>query len=109
MTKAITIAYKISHQYKERIFAILVAAILLTAFAYVFLLQRAIVNVVERQKVSQETKALSVKVGGLEEKYFSIKNTITLDLAHSKGLKDAQDISYISKKAVTAMALPHEI
>lgn len=109
MTKAITLVYEISHRHREKIFNILVVAILLTAFSYVFLLQRAIVNVVERQKVTEGTKALVVKVGGLEEKYFSIKNTITLDLAHSKGLKDAQEISYISKKAVTAMALPHEL
>lgn len=108
MTNAITLVYKVSHHYKEKIFAILVVSILLTAFAYVFLLQKAIINVVERQKVSTESKALAVKVGDLEEKYFSIKNTITLDLAHSKGLKDAQEISYISKKAVTAMALQHE-
>lgn len=109
MTKAITLVYKISHHHKERIFAVLVAAILLTAFAYVFLLQKAIVNVVEREKISLETKKLSVDVGGLEESYFSIKNSITLDLAHTKGLKDAVVVSYISKKPLTAMALPNEI
>ena len=109
MTQTITILYKFSHHYRERIFRVLVATILVTACAYVFLLQKAIVNVVQRQKVSLETKSLSVKVGNLEEKYFSLKNGVTLDLAHSKGLKDAEVISYISKKPVTAMALHNEL
>jgi hypothetical protein len=109
MTRTITIIYKVSHHYREKIFAILITAILISACAYVFLLQKAIVNVVERQKLSTKTKSLSVQVGDLEEKYFSIKNSITLDLAHSKGLKDAEVISYISKKSLTAMALPNEL
>lgn len=109
MTRAITIAYRVSHQYREKIFAVLIAAVILSACAYVFLLQKAIVNVVERQRVSSETKELSVQVGDLEEKYFSIKNTITLDLAQEKGLKKAEVISYISKKPLTAMAVPNEL
>ena len=109
MTQTITLLYKFSHDYRERIFRVLVATILVTAFEYVFLLQKTIVNVVQRQKVSLETKSLSVKVGNLEEKYFSLKNGVTLDLAHSKGLKDAEVISYISKKPVTAMALHNEL
>jgi uncharacterized oligopeptide transporter (OPT) family protein len=109
MTRTLTIAYRFSHYYKEKIFAILVGAIILTACFYVFLLQRAIVNVVERQHVSIETKSLSANVSDLEEQYFSMKNKITLDLAHSKGLKDASTISYISKKSVTAYVSHNEL
>lgn len=109
MTRTLTTIYRISHSYREKIFTILIVAILISVCVYVFLLQKAIVNVVERQKLSTQTKSLSVQVGDLEEKYFSIKNSITLDLAHSRGLKDAEVISYISKKSLTAMALPNEL
>ncbi len=109
MTRTLTIAYKFSHYYKERIFVMLVAAIILTACAYVFLLQKAIVQVVERERVVSEVKTLSVDVGELEEQYFSVKNKITLDLAHSKGLKDAGTISYISKKSHTAFVSHNEL
>lgn len=109
MTRTLTIAYKISHYYKERIFAILVTAIILTATSYVFLLQKAIVNVVERQHVVGLTKSASVDVSDLESEYFAAKNKITIDLARAKGMKDAQSISYISKKSVTAMAVHNEL
>jgi cell division protein FtsL len=108
MTRALTMAYKISHHYKERIFVILIAAILLVACSYVFLLQKAIVNVVQRQHVVAEAKETSVDVSDLEAQYFTVKNKITIDLAYSKGLKNADTVSYISKKPVTAMASHYE-
>src|SRR4051812_19628382 len=109
MTRTLTIAYRISHLYKERIFVVLVTAILIAACGYVFLLQKAIINVVQRQKVASDTKSLSADVSDLEEQYFAIKNKITLDLAHSKGLKDADNVAYISKKPLTAFVSPNEL
>lgn len=108
MTKLLTIAYKASHHHRERIFIVLIASIIFTACTYVFLLQKAIVNVVERERVSLQVKSASADVGSLEEKYFSLKNAITIDLAHAKGLKNAENITYISKKPVTAMVTHHE-
>ncbi len=104
MAKAITTIYKASHQHRERIFAVLVVSILLTACAYVFLLQKAIINVVQREKISKTAAEISMSVNELEAKYFTLKNTVTLELAHSKGLKDAEVTAYISKKSVTALA-----
>jgi len=109
MTKTLTIIYQASHHHRERIFVMLVGAILLTAFAYAFLLQKAIVNVVQREKVAKEVKAASARLGVLEEKYFSLKNTVTLDLAHAKGLRSAEKVSYISKKSLTAMASHNDL
>jgi hypothetical protein len=109
MTRTLTIAYKFSHYHREKIFAILVTAILLSAGAYIVLLQKAIINVVQREKVVAEARSLSVDVSELEEQYFAAKNKITLDLAHSKGLQDAEHISYISKKPVTAFVSNNEL
>jgi hypothetical protein len=109
MTRTLTIAYRFSHEYKERLFVVLVAAIVIVACSYVFLLQKAIVNVVQRERVVAETKRVAVDVNDLETEYFAAKSQITMDLAHSKGLRDAVNISYISKKPVTAMASHHEL
>ncbi len=109
MTQTLNMAYRFSRDYKEKIFAVLISSIIITACAYVFLLQKAIVNVVQRQHVSSEMKSTSVEVSELEEQYFGAKSKITLDLAHAKGLKDARDISYISKKSLTAMASHNEL
>lgn len=104
MAKAITTIYKVSHQHRERIFAVLIVSILLTGCAYVFLLQKAIINVVQREKISKTAAEISMSVNELEAKYFTLKNTVTLELAHSKGLKDAEVTAYISKNSVTALA-----
>ncbi len=109
MTQTLTIAYRFSRDYKEKIFAVLISAIILSACGYVFLLQKAIINVVQRQHVSSQMKSVAVEVSELEEQYFSAKNKITIDLAHARGLKDAHDIAYISKKPVTAMASHNEL
>lgn len=109
MTRALTLAYKISHHYRERIFAVLVSAIILTACTYVFLLQKAIINVVQRERVVVQMKSLSVDVSDLETEYFAARNKITLNLAHAKGLRNAETVSYISKKSLTALAPRNEL
>jgi hypothetical protein len=109
MTKTITIAYRLTHEHRKHIFVLLFTSILLTAFAYAFLLQKAIFNLVERQKVVSEERAMATKLADLEEKYFALKNTVTLDLAEEKGFSVTESVSYISKKPRTAMAAPHEL
>ncbi|MES3031099.1 MAG: hypothetical protein V4697_01655 [Patescibacteria group bacterium] len=95
--------------YRERIFAILVAALILSSCAYVFLLQKAIMNVVAREKVSKEIRHISTSVSELESKYLSAKNTINIELAHARGFKNTEVSTFISKKSLTAMADSHEL
>lgn len=109
MTKAITITYTVLHRYRERLFAILLAAILITLASYVFLIHKAVVNIVARETTVEKISAKSSKVAELEGKYFTIKNSITLEVAHQKGFKDVSISNYISKKSVTAMASQHEL
>jgi hypothetical protein len=108
MTKIITNIYRISHYHRERLLSLFIISILLTMFAYIFLLQKAIINVVQRQEVSKSISKVSVDVSNLEEEYFSLKNGITLELAHTKGMKDAEVVSYISKSPITAMVRYNE-
>ena len=109
MTKILTNLYKTSNHYREKIFVILISAILLVSFSYVFLLQKAILNVIQRGKITQQINSSSIATSELEQKYFSLKNTITMEMAYAKGLKSAEVTSYITKKPLTAMALHNEI
>ena len=109
MTKIITTIYKTTHDYCQKTFVILLACIFVTIFAYIFLLQKAIINVVDREQVSKQAKSLSAEIGNLEAQYLSLKNTVTLELAREKGLTDASNISYISKKSLTAVAPRNEL
>ena len=109
MVKFITISYKVLHKERERLFYILIASIIFTISLYGFLIQKAIMNVVAREDIAKEIALTGAKVGDLEGKYLSLKNSITIDLAYEKGLKDAVAPYYISKKSITAMASKNEL
>lgn len=91
-------------RYREKIFIFLVAGIITCIFSYAYLLHQAITNVVARENVVKESRVLATELGELEAKYFVVKNTINIELAHEKGFKDAEISSFISKKSLTAMA-----
>lgn len=109
MKKTIKILYRIIDNHKERLFTILLLAILVSGAMYGFLLKNTIDNIVEREKISKETKSLLTNISDLETKYFSLKNEVTLDIAYSKGFKNPKNTEYITKKSVTAMVSKNEL
>lgn len=109
MTKAIVHNINNIYNYRERIFTILVVGIMFCALSYAYLLHGAITNVVQREKISKENRALSGQISELETKYFAVKNTIDIELAHAKGFKDSEASVFISKKSLTAMANHNEL
>lgn len=109
MTKVIADNINSMFRYKERVFIFLVLGIVITAGVYIFLVQKAIVNVVEREKITKEIRERSTSVSELETKYFSIKSSVNIELAHAKGFKDAEVVSYISKKPITALVSYNEL
>lgn len=102
MTKTITITYSFLHRYREKLFLILIMSVVVILGLYFFLIQKAVVNVIAREKLVVETTERSGEVAMLEAKYFTMKNSITLDLAKAKGFKNTPISAYISKKPVTA-------
>lgn len=87
----------------------LVSGILIMSFMYIFLIQKAIVNVVEREKIIKEIKEKSSNINELETEYLSLKSVINIELAHTKGFKDPENIAYISKKPIKEFALHNEL
>ena len=109
MTQAIAHNINSMMRYKEKIFIFLVTGIVLLASSYAYFLHAAITNVVDREDIVKENRLVSTSVSELEAKYFSVKNSITIELAHSKGFKDAEVSSFISKKSLTALANHNEL
>lgn len=109
MTKAVVENVNNVLKYREKIFTFLIIGIFISLFSYVYLLHQAIANVVIREGVLKENRALSTSVSELEAKYFIIKNTINIELAHAKGFKDSDISSFISKKSLTAMVNKNEL
>ncbi len=54
-------------------------------------------NVVAREKIERNIGALSTTIGDLEYKYMTIKNTVTLDLAYTRGFTDATPTQFLSR------------
>ncbi len=104
MTQVIANNINTVFSYRDRIFQILIVGIMSLSFLYVYFLQNVISNVVEREKIVKENRVLGTTVSELEAKYFTIKNSINIELANAKGFKSTEITSYISKGKITAMA-----
>jgi hypothetical protein len=100
--------YKTIIRNKENIFSVLIVAILVSGIAYGIILKKTVENVVEREKISKESKTLLTDISDLETKYFSMKNSVTTEIAYAKGFKNPKTTSYISTKDLTAMAIKNE-
>lgn len=108
MTKAISQNIQSILRYREAILFTLIFSIIISACAYGFLIEKAIMNVVGREDLIKKSRMISASLVPLEEKYFSIKNNINIDLAHAKGFRDADPSIFITSKSLTAMASHNE-
>ncbi|MFH0755187.1 MAG: hypothetical protein V1910_00775 [bacterium] len=70
---------------EKKIFQILFLIFVFLIIFYGFLVNSTIMNMVSKQKIEKEMMSLSSKVNSLEFVYLNIKNSITLELAQTKG------------------------
>ncbi len=78
------------------------AALLLTFFLlYAYLVNKTVMNVVARENAENDISELSTTIGTLESQYMTLKNSVTLDLAYSRGFKDATPSQFISRGPAT--------
>lgn len=109
MTQLITENLSNVFKYKEKVFMFLVVGIVVSVFSYIYFLHSAIANVVQRENTVKEYRLLSTNVNELEGKYFEIRNSVNIELAHEKGFKDNSSVSFIYGKSLTAMADHNEL
>ena len=73
-------------EYEEKkIFWIFFLAFVFFIISYGFLLNSTMKNIMSKQNMEKEMTSLSSKVNSLEFAYLNIKNSITLELAQTKG------------------------
>ncbi len=78
-------------------------ALLVSLFAlYVYLVNRTVMNVVAREQTGRTVATLSTSIGGLEFKYITLKDSITLDLAHEKGFMDFSPTTFLAQQKPAA-------
>lgn len=96
-------------RYKENIFTISLISLFFLISGYIFFVHSIIVNTIEREKITKEIREKSTAVSYLESTYIAEKNKVNIELAHSKGFKDSEVASYISKKSLTAFIVHNEL
>jgi len=89
---------KVFHLNTRTLFFVLLSLLVLVFLAYVFLVNKTVMNVVERERVEKDIASLSSSMGELEFKYIGLKNSITLDLAYEKGFSDAIPTSFLARE-----------
>lgn len=70
-------------------------------FSYGYLVQGAIVNIVDRQSMEGKLSALNSKVLNLESEYIKAKNNITLEKAYSLGYIAVSDQKFAIRSVST--------
>jgi hypothetical protein len=97
------IAYNVNKalRYRECIVISLMAIAIFFAGAYVFFVREAITNVVARETVAQQIQTDSAAVSSLENQYFTLKSTITMDTATSIGFTPTTVSAFISTSPVS--------
>ncbi|KKR46931.1 MAG: hypothetical protein UT90_C0014G0020 [Parcubacteria group bacterium GW2011_GWA1_40_21] len=98
-----------SIEYSERK-AFWYLALLAAAFSgfYIYFVNGAIINVVERQKTEKEIISVNSRISDLESSYFSLNGKINLDYAYSLGFVKAGKEKYVYRKSLSAnLSLNH--
>jgi cell division protein FtsL len=82
-------------RYRERIALLFIFIIAVSAAAYIYYVREAVLNVVARQQVSAEIQTDNTAVSNLENQYFVLKNSITMDMALADGFQPATVSAFI--------------
>ena len=100
MIKIKTKALKIN---QKKLFWLSLFSILFLVSFYFFSLSMTVFNTVERSKIEKELAFMRNKIGELEFTIISEKNNINLDLAHSFGFEEVDEVKFISRKSVATI------
>ncbi len=92
---------------QKNIFWTLIGTILLLAGFYIYSINATIHNVVVRQNLENEASQLTLSLSNEEFKYISMKNGVTLEMAHSLGFKDAETNTFVGRGGDAAVAILH--
>lgn len=105
------IAYNVQKalRYRERIVISLAAIAVFLVGVYVFLVREAIVNVVARENIAKEIQTDSTAVSALENQYFTLKSSITMDTATQLGFLPVTVSAFIPTSAAVAISSNDEI
>ncbi|MCK5059713.1 MAG: hypothetical protein KAR00_01030 [Candidatus Pacebacteria bacterium] len=92
-------------QNDKRIFLILVFSILFSVLLYMYFINTAVLNVVERERLSAEIDLLQANVAELESTYAVLRSNITLSTAYSLGFREVSATQFIKRRPLSSVSL----
>ncbi len=109
MTKTIKNHISDAISYRERLFYILLVAIVGLGIAYAGLVHATVQNVISREALLKQNRNQSGEIGLLEAHYFSLKNSVTLAVAKDLGYTELQPTYILEKNQGVARSTSNEI
>ena len=79
---------------KKKIFWILLSIFIFFILCYLILLNRTIINTVSKQQMENEIISLNSQVNSADFQYLNLKNSITPELAMSKGFISISETNF---------------
>lgn len=86
---------------QKNVTLVLGALLALFLALYAFYISSAISNVIARERLAKETSALNASAAGSEQKYVSLKDSVTAELATSLGFVAAPELTFVSASPQT--------
>lgn len=77
-------------------FWLLGVAVILCSLFYAYLVNKTVLNIVEREKSQQELVALHSRLGELEAEHIALKNKISPEFAATLGFKEVSNPQFIT-------------
>lgn len=89
---------------KFLVFWTLITLLLLSFFVYIFFVNSAIVNIVDRKVLSSEHKNITAHISELESEYFQLQSKITPEYAKDLGFIESDDTMFAVRGSYSGLA-----
>jgi len=83
---------------EKKMFAILLAGIVLSVLLYIFFIGVMSVSAAQRGGLETQIRVTSAYVSELESEYMSLESDITLSYAYSLGFDEPKEIAFATRK-----------
>lgn len=84
----------------KKVFWYLISFVVIFSGFYVYFVNGAIINVLERQKTEQEIISINSQISDMELSYLDLNNQINIDYAFSLGFVKVEKEKYVYRKAL---------
>lgn len=83
---------------ERKMFWFLFVALMILSGSYGYLVNKTILNIVDRETIEENIIALNSKISESEFEYIALKNQVNIDYAYSVGFNDAKNMKFASRK-----------